>query len=359
MAWPLISLRERRRQVRDDVAAHLPGADASVPNSVLRVMSDAQSNLTHDNDLHLDWLARMMMPDTAEGEFADRWANIWLPDGRKEASFAFGQATVTGLAGAIVPTGAELTAPSIDALGNPVTIVLEVRQGVTLATTSAVVDVVALTAGSGGNIDEGRPLAFTTPPDGIDGAAIVAAPGLAGGAEEEDDVSLIERYIDRIQQPPQGGAAHDYVKWAREVGIVTRAWAAQEMGIGTITVRVMCETIRADGIPTDEDLDVVAAYIDERRPVTVADLFVVAPIKDERIVTITTLANDTPEVRTNIALEIAEMLKRRARPGGIVYASWVREAVSAATGEDHHDVVVGNLVPATAGHMIFITVVFV
>lgn len=358
MPWPLISLRERRKQVRDDVAAHLPGADATVPNSSLRVMSEAQSNLAHDNDLHLDWLARMMMPDTAEGEFAERWANIWLPDGRKAASFAAGAVTVTGLSGSVVPSGSQLTAPSIDALGNPLTVVFEVVAGVTLATTSAVVDVAGLTAGSAGNLDEGAQLAFVTPPDGIDGAATVAAPGLAGGAEAEDDPALIERYIARIQEPPHGGARHDYVAWALEVPIVTRAWAAQEMGVGTVTVRVMCETIRADGIPLDEDLDVVRAYIDERRPVTVADMFVVAPIPQPATVTIADLATDTPEVRANIRLEVAEMLKRRARPGGIVYASWVREAVSAATGEDHHDVIVANLVPASNGHLITITIEF-
>ncbi len=119
MPWPLISLRDRRRQVRDDIAAHLPGADASVPNSVLRVIADAQAALAHDNDLHLDWVARMMMPDTAEGEFLERWANIWLPKGRKGATSAKGSAVITGEIGAAVPTGAELTATVLLADGTP------------------------------------------------------------------------------------------------------------------------------------------------------------------------------------------------------------------------------------------------
>lgn len=354
MPWPLISLRDRRRQVRDDVATHLPGADATVPNSNLRVMSDAMAALAHDNDLHLDWVARMMMPDTAEGEFADRWGNIILERGRKAASPATGQITVTGDAGSAVPSGAELTAPAIDADGVATTLRFEVSTGVTLVSASAVVSVVALTNGALGNLEEGAVLAFVTPPAGIDGSATVAAPGFTAGADQETDAELIARYIARLQEPPHGGARHDYVAWALEVPGVTRAWAAQEMGIGTVTVRFMMDDAHAEdeGIPESEDVDLVADYIDALRPVTVADFFVVAPIAQPLSFTITLIANDTPETRANVETEIRAMLKQRAAPGQTIYASWIREAISAATGEDYHNTAVGNQVPSTAGHII-------
>lgn len=353
MPWPLISRRDRRAQVRDDVATHLPGADATVPNSVLRVVSEAQANLAHDNDLHLDWVARQMMPDTAEGEFADRWGAIWLPEGRKPASYAAGAITVTGSSGASVPSGAELTAAAFDAAGAPLTLLYQVTTGVTLVSTSAAVQVRALTAGAAGNLDEGAQLAFTSVPGGIDGAATVAAPGLAGGADQEGDLDFVGRYIDRIQEPPHGGAAHDYVQWALEVPGVTRAWAAQEMGIGTVTVRFMMDEARATftGFPQTEDLALVEAYIDARRPVSVADLFVVAPIAQPLNLSID-LALDTPEVRTNVTLELQEMLRARARPGGMIYASWIREAISTATGEDYHNTSVTNVTPSSAGHIV-------
>ncbi len=354
MPWPLISLRGRRQQVRDDIAAHLPGADATVPNSNLRVMAEAMAAVGHDNDLHLDWVARMMMPDTAEGEFADRWANIILPQGRKAASPATGQITVTGDVGAAVATGAELTASAVDAFGNAQVLRYEVSAGLTLGSTSAVVNVVALTVGALGNLDEGAQLAFVEPPEGIDGSATVAAPGLAGGADQETDTELIGRYITRLQEPPHGGARHDYVAWALEVPGVTRAWAVQEMGIGTVTVRIMLDKVRAEdnGIPDTEDLDLVTAYIDALRPVTVADLYVVAPIAQPLDFTISLLANDTPEVRANIAREIRAMLEARSAPGQTIYASWIREAISAATGEDHHNTAVANVVATSAGHIV-------
>lgn len=360
MPWPTLTLRERRKQVRDDLATHIPNADASIPNTILRGIAEAMASLTLDNDIHLDWVARMMMPDTAEGEFAERWANIWLPQGRKGASYAAGLLTVSGTMGASVATGERLTAAVLDGTGTNVTLEFEVAQGLTLTSTSGVVPLAAVTPGALANLDEGALLSFVTPPAGIDGTAVVAAPGLAGGAEIETDADLIARYIARIQEPPHGGAVHDYVAWALEVPGVTRAWAKSEMGIGTMTVRIMLDDVRAnfDGIAQSEDLDLVKAYIDDLRPVTVADFWVQAVVKQQHTITIAGLARDTPEVRNNIRLEVREMLRARAEPGGTVYASWIREAVSAATGEDHHQLVVSDLEPNTAGSMIFINVAF-
>lgn len=354
MPWPKISLRDRRIQVRDDIAAHLPGADATIPNSVMRVVGDCQASLTHDNDKHLEWVAQMMMPDTAEGEFADRWASIWLPNGRKAASFSTGFATVTGQVGAVLQSGSELQAVVYDEDGSPVRVMFVIAVGVTLSATSIAVEIEADTAGSIGNLDEGAVLSFVDVPTGIDGQAVVAAGGLTGGADAETDSLLIERYIDVIQNPPHGGSVNDYIQWAKEVPGVTRAWAAQEMGIGTITIRFMMDDVRADahGIPTPADVDLVQAHIDTVRPVTVADFFVVAPIAAPLDVDIDALIGDTPETRANIAIEIADMLVGRARPGGIIYASWISEAISAATGEDHHTASLANVVPASAGHIV-------
>jgi len=361
MPFPSPTLRERRQQVRDDVATHTRGADASIANTVLRATGDAQASLALDNDIHLDWVVRMAMPDTAEGEFCDRWADIWLPQGRKGASYATGAVTVAGTINAIVPTGERLTGLAFDLeTGESVVLEFVVTEGITLSSTTGVVVIDALTPGALANLDEGAFLSFVTPPGGIDGQAVVAAPGLAGGAEIERDEDLIARYIARIQSPPHGGKRDDYEQWALEVPGVTRAWAKSEMGIGTMTVRIMLDDVRKsfDGIAQAEDLALVKAYIDAVRPVTVADFWVEAVIKQEHTITISGLSRDTPEVRNNIKLEVREMLRARAAPGGTISASWIREAVSAATGEDHHDLVVSNLVPTLPGRMIFINVVF-
>lgn len=358
MPWPLITLRDRRKQVRDDIAAHLPGADASLPNSPLRVIGDAQASLTHDNDKHLDWVARMMMPDTAEGEYAERWGNLFLREGRKPATFALGSIIVTGAIGAVVEVGALLTATVVDPKsGQQLAVNVVTTHSVTLATTSAAIGVEAEIPGEIGNLPEGLALAFVDVPADIDGQAVVAADGLAYGTDAEPDADYIARYIDVIQEPPHGGNAHDYEQWLEQIpGIKPgRAWCApQEAGVGTVTLRFMMDDVRAafDGFPQSADLALVQAAIDKVRPVTVAQAFVVAPIAQPLDLTITDIIGDTPEVRANVRIELLAMLRARARPGGMIYASWIREAISAATGEDHHDTAIANVAPLSAGHLV-------
>ena len=47
MPWSTPTLRDVRSTIRDAITGRLPGADANVPNSVLRVLSDAMGALCH------------------------------------------------------------------------------------------------------------------------------------------------------------------------------------------------------------------------------------------------------------------------------------------------------------------------
>src|ERR1700748_3507860 len=114
MPWSTPTLRAVRELVRDAVNASLPGADANVPNSVLRVMSDNQGALCHLTLQYIDWLSLQLLPDTAETEWLDRHGQIWLVNadgstGRKMATFASGTVLMTGTGGAIVPLATPLS----------------------------------------------------------------------------------------------------------------------------------------------------------------------------------------------------------------------------------------------------------
>jgi len=345
MPWETPTLRARREEVRDDINGHVEGADARVPNSVLRYLGDAIASQTHDNDAHLAHLVRVTMPDTAEGEFVDRWANVWLPEGRKAAAYAKGTVTVTGAIGGTIATGARLRWGVTE---------YQVPTGITLTATSQTLTVEAVTPGAAGNADAGASLSFLSGTNNVDAGAVVVAPGFAGGADQETDADLIARYIDRIQQPPHGGAKHDYPAWALELAGVTRAWLTQEMGPGTVTLRFMLDTVRAaqNGVPTAGDIALMETHIDTERPVTVMDRFIVAPVAVPLDLTISELGGDTPETRAAIDVELETMLRFRAQPGGTIYASWIREAISIATGEDYHKGTFADVVPANAGEII-------
>ena len=70
MPWTTPPLDDVRKQNRDYITARLHSA-AMVPNSVLRVLSDANAGLAFLVLLYIDWLALQLLPDTAETEWLE------------------------------------------------------------------------------------------------------------------------------------------------------------------------------------------------------------------------------------------------------------------------------------------------
>ncbi len=347
MAFNTPTLKQIRARVRDDVTARLPGADAGVPNSNLRVIAEANAGLALLEHSFLLWLGRQLMPDTAESEWLERHANIWLRRGRKAATFATGTVTFTGTAGTLIPAGTVLLYGSHG---------YETVDPVTLGSGATAADVEAVTAGAAPSLEIGGTLRLKAAIAGVAASATVTAS--APGVDEESDDDLRIRVLDRIRKPPMGGDADDYVAWTLEVPGVTRAWCAPlEMGNGTVTVRFMMDDLRDGGFPLSGDLATVATYLDTVRPVAVKDLFVEAPVAEVIDLTIADLDKDTASVRASIAASLADMLARRAAPGQTIYHSWVSEAVSAATGEDHHDLTFADHPMPTAGHIAVLGVI--
>lgn len=325
-------LPDIRRQVRDDIAAHLPGADATVPNSNMRVLSDANSGLADGGYRYLEMLAREMLPDTAI-YWLERHGRIWI-GARQAATFAEGVIVITGIDGTLVPAGTELS------VGN---LRIETTADATASPGGTLVATRCVEPGAVGNFVAGGFATFLDAISGVD--AIAAIPDAwSGGAETESDDSYRDRLLQRIRKPPQGGAKRDYIAWAREVAGVTRAWAAQELGEGTVTVRFVMDDLRPpNGFPTEEDCELVFNHIDPKRPVTAKRLFVLPPVAKLVNLTITDLTPDTSAVRLAIEAALRQMLQRRAAPGVTIYRSWQAEAVSTAAGEDSHDLTASNV----------------
>jgi uncharacterized phage protein gp47/JayE len=159
---------------------------------------------------------------------------------------------------------------------------------------------------------------------------------MTGGSDAEIDDSLRSRLLTRIQQPPQGGDSNDYLSWALSVPGVTRAWVnSLELGAGTVTVRFMMDGTYVDGIPLSGDITTVANYIEPLRPVTAA-VTVVAPVAVPLNFTITALTPSNVTIKAAVVQELTDLIAREAIPGGTIYLSHLREAVSLAAGEIDH-----------------------
>jgi len=317
-----------------DLESRLPGADARLRRSNLNVLARVHAGATHGLYGYLDWLARQILPDTADAEFLERHAAIWLASGRVPAAYASGQATVTGTDGAVIPAGTVFKRTDGTAYA--------VESEATIAGGSAVVTLVAEEVGQDGNADAASALTLDTPIAGVNASATVTADALTGGADIEDDDSLRARLLERIKEPPMGGAKADYVAWAKEVPGITRAWCYPgEQGDGTVTVRVVRDD-DASLIPDEAEIAVVQAYIDERRPVA-AELFVVAPLAVPVAFEIQ-LVPATATVKAAVEASLRDLLLREAEPEGgygegKILVSHIREAISLAAGETDHQLI--------------------
>jgi uncharacterized phage protein gp47/JayE len=351
MPWSTPTLRTVRTLVRDSVNATLPGADANVPNSVLRVVSDSQGALCHLTLQYIDWLALQLLPDTAETEWLDRHGFIWLKNadgskGRKLATLASGTVTVvtTGGPSILLPQFTQLQYSSTG-------ISYETLADITVGDTPTPVPTRALTPGSAGNLASGTTLGLTTVA-GIQTAATVIE--MDGGTDDETDDELRARILLRIQEPPMGGDATDYEQWALAVPGVTRAWSfPQEMGIGTCTLRFMMDDLRAanGGFPLPGDEDVVAAYINVVRPVTVRDMFVEAPIPYPINLRITYLDIDNHATHGAIITRLQTEFLLRSKPGQTWYRAWTDEAIINAVGVNAYDLVADDVAMPSNGYM--------
>lgn len=354
MPFAIPSLADLRRQVRAYVQARLPGADAALPNSPLRVVSDNQAGLTAGLYEYLRWIAQQTLPDTAESAYLDRHADIWI-GGRAEATYATGSALFSGAPGSVIAAGQPLMSGES---------LYQSTAEVILGAGATAVPVVAVTPGAGANRDPGASLSLASAISGVDGSAIVVT--LSGGVDVESDDHARARVLERIRKPPMGGDADDYVQWTLATpgvgALITRVWCSgNEMGPGTVTVRLMMDGIYSDGLPRQADLDAVAAYLDAKRPVTVRDRFVLAPIPEPIDFTISNLSPDADHVRTAIAASVSLMLAERARPSmsvngtrlpaQTIYAAWIVEAVMAAPGIDHCTVAASDFAMPGAGYI--------
>lgn len=321
------TLKELIDRVNADTEARLDGSQPRLRRSVLGVLGRVMAGAHHGLYGFIQYIADQVLPDRAEVEWLERHASLYDIQ-RKAAAKATGNLDLTGSNGSVVPAGTELqTADSV---------LYVTTAEATIASGAASVAVEASEGGVNGNQVSGVTLSFVSPVSGVDSSATVDGSGLTGGADEETDDDLRSRVISRIQQPPHGGADFDYVTWALEVAGVTRAWVyAQELGIGTVSVRFMMDDTYADGIPLAADVTAVQNYIDALRPVT-ADLTVVAPVAAALNFTISGLTPDTSAVRAAIEDELKDLITREAEPGGTILISHIREAISIAAGESDH-----------------------
>ena len=343
MPFAVPSLDDLRTQVRAALTARLA---AVVPNfvfpvrrSAIGVLADVWAAGLYLAYRALGWLARQLFLNTAEGAYLQQRA-AWYAIAPEGAATAAGNVVFTGSAGLPVPLG---------------TVVQNSDASVTYATQTAAtvggggmvsVAVAAQVAGAAGNQSPGAALQLATAVAGVLPSVTVDTNGITGGLDAESDASLLTRTLARIQQPPQGGAASDYIAWAKQTAGVTRAWCYPlGRGPGTVDVYFAMDG-RTNNIPLSADIAAVQAVISgpAARPVT-ADARVWAPTADALAINIHGLYPSDAATKAAITAQLAALARTiapgyatvgdgisNATPAGILYLSQIEAAITAAGG---------------------------
>lgn len=318
------TLEALKQRMVAGVNAALPEIDANLRYSVVGVLTDVLAGAVHSLYGYLDWISDQTNLLYCSDDNLDAFGLIWGID-RKEATRAVGTVTMTGKNGSVIPIGTTLQTRN----GKQYSVIAEA----TIASQTATVSVEAAEFGVDWNQAEDVVVTLLNPVSGVDSTGAVIS--IAGGADLESDAAYRARILARIANPPQGGSKADYIAWALAVPGVTRAWCnALENGPGTVVVRFMMDDAYTDGVPQSGDITIVAAAIEALRPVT-AQVSVVAPATSALAVTVLDLTPDNATTRAAIRAEIADMIARRAEPGGTIYLSDIWESVAQASGVEH------------------------
>ncbi|MGI5862881.1 MAG: baseplate J/gp47 family protein [Myxococcales bacterium] len=321
MAFTRPTLAEIVTRVQADLVSRLSLVTPILRRSVVYVLARVIAGAVHMLYGYLEYLSKQVFPDRSDDSFLIRQAALFGLS-KRAAEYAIGNVTITGKEGAIIPAGSVLQrADGIE---------YATDSEATLVATTIDVAVTAIAAGADGNCDAGTELSFQSPIADVQSTAVVGASGLTNGSDEETTDSLRDRLLERMQSPPHGGNAADYIAWAKEVSGVTRAWVYPlEDGPGTVTVRFVRDD-DASLIPDAAEVAAVQDYIDALAPVT-ADVTVSAPVA-KAIDYVIHVSPDTSAVRAAVEAELIDLLRRDAEPGGIILLSRIRNAIHDAAG---------------------------
>ncbi|AYO30797.1 hypothetical protein D2962_09405 [Biomaibacter acetigenes] len=172
-----------------------------------------------------------------------------------EAVKATGQVTFTGTPGTVIPVGTQVSTASNET--SPA-VFFETTAEVTIGDGgTAIVDIKAVEAGTSGNVAAGAIVMLAKPISGVTSVNNTVA--TTGGLDEEDDASLLARYLQRVRSPSAGGNKADYVNWAMEVpGVGGVSVIPVRDGPGTVSISI----INTSKVPAEPELvDAVQNYI--------------------------------------------------------------------------------------------------
>lgn len=189
-----------------------------------------------------------------------------------------GDVAVTGALGTVVPQGTEFVyQPNGNAYQSTAGVTLNTSIGGGAATGD--IPVQSIGVGQVQNLLSGAQLLCSTPPSGLNPSGVSDGP-ISGGRDLETAAEAAARILAFIRQPPAGGTATDYERFAEEASPqVTGATVIRFfLGLGSVGIVITAGTTDIDAAlndgvpivltPSDALIDEVQDYVNTKKVVT-------------------------------------------------------------------------------------------
>lgn len=248
--------------------------------------------------VELDNVLKEVFAQTASGEWLEKRAaefGIY----RKQGTKSIGQVTFTGNDGTIIPAGTLIQTES--------GLQFQTKAEVTITNGQAIVDIEATEIGSQYNVPANTIIEMPVQIVGV--ISVTNEQATTGGTNDEDDESLLNRLLIKVQTPATSGNINHYKLWALEVaGVGDVKVFPLWNGAGTVKVVI----VDSNKQPASQEIvDNVAEHIEENRPIG-ANITVqsATALNIDISATIVRDTNYTIEqITTNVSNKIAEYLK--------------------------------------------------
>lgn len=218
------------------------------------------------------YILKQAFPQIATGQYLDLHGYIYGVD-RKQPNKARGKVrmgrSTIALEDYIIPKGALFSTEDRNkkAIRGKTTEEATLRAGETFVEIMAEAEL----PGKAGNVEAGAFTILNTPPIGIE--YVTNLEPFTDGTDLEEEETYRKRLFDKVRSPQLGGNPRDYENWALSLdGVSSVKVLPLNRGPGTVDVLISTP----GGVPSDELVNTVQQYINDRRPVG-ADVLVIKP----------------------------------------------------------------------------------
>lgn len=217
-------------------------------------------------------IAEDAFPQSARREALEKHLFTYFGEGFIPAQPSSGNVAVTGEIGTLIVQGTEFV---YEPSGNA----YQSTAPVTLTTTTGLVPIESVDVGQNQNLLDLAALTCSTPPGGLNPAVVSSGP-IGGGRNVESNEEAAARILDFIRQPPAGGTAADYARFARDANaqVVDANIIRFINGLGSLAIVITAGTTDIDdaldnGVavvrqPSQTIIDSVQAYVETKKVVT-------------------------------------------------------------------------------------------